>query len=67
MTKTAATRTLVVEREMSHPPEKICHALTESSLIEQWLMKNNFQPIVGHRFNLRAAPSPQARRGAAQL
>jgi uncharacterized protein YndB with AHSA1/START domain len=26
------------------------------SLIEEWLMKNDFQPVVGHRFNLRTTP-----------
>jgi uncharacterized protein YndB with AHSA1/START domain len=52
----AATRTLVVEREMPHPPEKIWRALTQAPLIEEWLMKNDFQPVVGHRFNFRATP-----------
>ena len=54
MTTPDSTRSVVVEREMQHPPEKIWRALTESSLIEEWLMKNDFQPVVGHRFNLRA-------------
>ncbi|MGI9025985.1 MAG: SRPBCC family protein [Burkholderiaceae bacterium] len=55
MTKPAdATRTLVVEREMPHPPEKIWRALTQPQLIEEWLMKNDFKPVVDHRFNLRA-------------
>ena len=54
MTKPDTTRSLVIEREMPHPPEKIWRALTQSSLIEEWLMKNDFQPVVGHRFNLRA-------------
>jgi uncharacterized protein YndB with AHSA1/START domain len=52
------TRTLVVERAMSHPPEKIWRALTEGPLIEEWLMKNDFRPVVGHRFHLRATPMP---------
>jgi uncharacterized protein YndB with AHSA1/START domain len=52
----AATRSLVVEREMPHPPEKIWRALTIAALVEQWLMKNDFEPTVGHRFNFRAAP-----------
>lgn len=47
------TRTVVVEREIPHPPEKIWRALTEPHLIQEWLMKNDFQPVVGHRFNLR--------------
>jgi uncharacterized protein YndB with AHSA1/START domain len=53
MSATAAeTRTVVVEREMPHPPEKLWRALTQPHLIEEWLMKNDFQPVVGHRFNL---------------
>ena len=59
MTKHAGPRSLVVEREMPHPPEKIWRALTQGPLIEEWLMKNDFQPVVGHRFNFRAAPMPQ--------
>jgi uncharacterized protein YndB with AHSA1/START domain len=58
MTNTAPTRTLVIEREVPHPPEKIWRALTQSPLIEEWLMKNNFQPVVGHRFSFRATPVP---------
>jgi uncharacterized protein YndB with AHSA1/START domain len=59
MTDTAATpRTLVIEREMPHPPEKIWRALTEGQLLEQWLMKNDFRPVVGHRFSFRANPAP---------
>ena len=53
---TPATETLavVVERELSYPPEKIWRALTQPHLIEEWLMKNDFKPVVDHRFNLRA-------------
>jgi len=47
------TRSVVVEREIPHPPEKIWRALTQPHLIEEWLMKNDFNPVVGHRFNLR--------------
>ena len=59
MTDSATTRTLVIEREMPHPPEKIWRALTQSSLIEEWLMKNDFQPELGHRFTFRATPMPK--------
>ena len=48
------TRSVVVEREVPFPPEKIWRALTQPHLIEEWLMKNDFKPVVGHRFNLRA-------------
>lgn len=47
------TRSVVVEREMPHPPEKIWRALTQPHLVEEWLMKNDIKPVVGHRFNLR--------------
>lgn len=57
MTNVAAeTRSIVVERDMTHPPEKIWRALTESALIEDWLVKNDFRPVVGHKFNFRARP-----------
>ena len=54
MTPTSTeSRTVVVEREMAHPPEKLWRALTQPHLMEEWLMKNDFKPSVGHRFNLR--------------
>jgi uncharacterized protein YndB with AHSA1/START domain len=46
------SRSVVVERELAHPPEKLWRALTQPHLIEEWLMKNDFKPTVGHRFNL---------------
>lgn len=46
------TRSVVVEREIPFPTEKIWRALTQPHLIEAWLMKNDFKPEVGHRFNL---------------
>ena len=46
-------RSVVVEREFPHAPDKIWRALTQPHLIEEWLMKNDFAPVVGHRFNLR--------------
>jgi|SRR5450631_1415292 uncharacterized protein YndB with AHSA1/START domain len=50
------TRSVIVEQEFPHPPQKVWRALTESSLIEQWLMKNDFQPVTGHSFSLRRDP-----------
>jgi uncharacterized protein YndB with AHSA1/START domain len=59
MTETiASTRTLTIERELPHPPEKVWRALTESQLIQEWLMGNDFQPEVGHRFKFRSTPVP---------
>ena len=47
------TRSVVVEREIAFPPDRIWRALTQQHLIEEWLMKNDFKPAVDHRFNLR--------------
>jgi uncharacterized protein YndB with AHSA1/START domain len=52
----AAARSIVVERVMPHSPEKIWRALTEAHLIEQWLMKNDFEPRLGAQFTFRASP-----------
>jgi uncharacterized protein YndB with AHSA1/START domain len=49
-------RSVVVERELPHSPERVWRALTESALMDQWLMKNDFQPVPGRRFQLRMAP-----------
>jgi len=53
-----ATRSLVVERHVPHAPEKVWRALTESHLIAEWLMANDFVARVGHRFTFRAKPLP---------
>jgi uncharacterized protein YndB with AHSA1/START domain len=47
------TRTVVVERELPHPPEKLWRALTQPHLIAEWLMQNDFAPAAGHRFTLK--------------
>jgi len=54
----AATRSIVVEREMPHPPEKIWRALTTSALIADWLMANDFEAEPGRKFQFRAKPMP---------
>jgi uncharacterized protein YndB with AHSA1/START domain len=46
-------RSVVVEREVPFPPEKIWRALTQPHLIAEWLMKNDFEPVQDHRFTLR--------------
>jgi uncharacterized protein YndB with AHSA1/START domain len=54
MTNTATEiKTVIIERDIAHPPEKLWRALTQPHLIAEWLMKNDFAPRVGHHFNLR--------------
>ena len=51
-------RTLVIERVFAHPPAKLWRALTESPLLAQWMMNNDFEPVVGRKFQFRAEPVP---------
>lgn len=41
-----------------HPAEAVWEYLTNADLMELWLMKNDFQPIVGHDFQFRTGPIP---------
>lgn len=50
---TTETRSVIIEREMPYPPEKIWRALTQPHLISEWLMQNDFQLVQDHSFTLR--------------
>jgi uncharacterized protein YndB with AHSA1/START domain len=54
--KAAATRDIVVEDVVPQPPEKVWKALTTAQLIGQWLMPNDFEPVVGKRFTFKTKP-----------
>jgi len=41
-----------------HAPRAVWGYLTNSELMELWLMKNDFQPVVGHEFQFRTNPHP---------
>lgn len=56
---TESTRTVVIERVFPHAPEKVWRALTEGPLVAQWLVKNDFEPVVGRKFQFRFEPMPQ--------
>lgn len=56
-TAATSTRSVVIERKLAHPPAKVWRALTQGALMEEWLLKNDFQAVVGHRFNFRSEPS----------
>ena len=53
-----ALRTVQLERYIPAPPAQVWRSLTESRLIAEWFMQNDFQPLPGHRFTLRAEPLP---------
>lgn len=46
-------KTVVIERDFAHAPDKLWRALTQPALIEDWLMRNDFVPELGHKFTLR--------------
>ena len=50
------TESIVVDYTLNEPPTQVWRALTEPSLLSQWLMQNDIQPLVGHKFNFHARP-----------
>jgi uncharacterized protein YndB with AHSA1/START domain len=62
MIKTADGKsTVIVERELAAPAEKIWRALTQPHLLEEWLMQNDFKPVKGHKFTLSRDPAPDVK------
>lgn len=41
-----------------HPPEVVWEYLTNAELMQLWLMKNNFQPVMGFDFQFTTKPMP---------
>jgi len=41
-----------------HPPAAVWEYLTNAELMELWLMKSDFQPVLGHEFQFRIGPKP---------
>lgn len=56
MTAGGETREIVVEEVLPHAPAAVWQALTRGDLIARWLMPNDFEPVVGRKFNFRRAP-----------
>lgn len=43
---------------LPHSPATVWRALTDSALLSEWLMLNDFEPVVGHRFTFTTDPVP---------
>jgi len=43
------------------PPKEVWEYLTKPQLIEQWLMKTDFQPIVGQKFRFTFVPKNESK------
>jgi len=48
-----------VDQYFPHPPSRLWRALTTPELMAQWLMPNDFEPVVGHRFAFWTRPVSQ--------
>lgn len=51
---TPEIRTVVIERDFAHKPEKLWRALTQPHLLQEWLMQSDFAPALGHKFRFTA-------------
>ena len=41
-----------------YPPEAVWVAITDRRALAEWLMPNNFEPVVGHKFLFQVDPMP---------
>jgi uncharacterized protein YndB with AHSA1/START domain len=51
-------RTIEVDEFLPHSTALVWRALTDPALLSRWLMPNDFQPTVGHRFTFHTTPIP---------
>ena len=51
-------RDLAFEYVYPFPIEDVWWALTDPVALGEWLMPNDFEPVVGHRFQFRTKPAP---------
>ncbi len=51
-------RKIRFEAVYPYPREQVWVALTDPAAIAEWLMPNDFEPRVGHRFNFTTKPAP---------
>ena len=52
LTLDPAVRAITVEETVPHAADVVWKVLTTPELIERWLMRNDFAPVVGYRFTL---------------
>lgn len=52
MTQTDPANRVIVECELTEPPEKVWKALTVPELLAKWLLPNDIRPEVGAHFRL---------------
>jgi len=58
MTANTETKSISMEYDLPHAPEKVWRALTEPKLLAQWLMATDLRPVVGNSFTFKSDPTP---------
>ncbi|MEJ1241688.1 SRPBCC domain-containing protein [Chryseolinea sp. T2] len=52
------TKEIVQLWELDAPPELVWQCLTDTNILSEWLMPNDFSPVVGHEFMFHTRPRP---------
>ena len=47
-------RTVTLERDLPHPPEKVWRAITTPHLVAEWLLPGDIRPEPGHAFRFES-------------
>ncbi|MBD2091325.1 SRPBCC domain-containing protein [Microcoleus sp. FACHB-1515] len=50
---------VVLEMFYPHPPERVWQALTDRRTLSVWMMNNDFELQLGHRFRFHSCPLPE--------
>ena len=53
--------TIAIDQFFPYPPARVWRALTDPDLLARWLMPNDFQLKVGHRFTFKGTPMPNVK------
>ncbi|MDX2213701.1 MAG: SRPBCC domain-containing protein [Oculatellaceae cyanobacterium bins.114] len=52
------SQTVHLEVFYPHPPERVWRVLTDRRALADWMMDNDFEPKLGHKFQFRSQPLP---------
>jgi uncharacterized protein YndB with AHSA1/START domain len=53
--------TITIDQFFLYSPARVWRALTDPDLLARWLMPNDFQLKVGHRFTFKGTPMPKVK------
>lgn len=51
-------RDIRLEAFYPYPPERVWRAITDGPAMAKWLMPNDFEPRIGHKFEFHTKPAP---------